>query len=87
MYYARNASTREVLMEKEYQLKKSFMKFDKFLKDNDVKRDRALTKTREERSARKHKVDEISKLLVEMESLRRHKDKTLQKLERYLKYR
>ena len=79
--------TREVLVEKEYQLKKSFVKFDKFLKENDSKRQRAPVKIREEKSARRLKDEEISNLLFEMESLQKVRDKTLGKLERYSKYR
>ena len=76
-----------MLVEKEYQLKKSFMKFDKFLKENETKRDRALVKFRKERNAKKLKEEEISKLLVEVERLRRHRDQTIQRLERFSKYR
>ena len=47
------------------------MKFDPFLKENDVKRERARVKIREEKHASKLKDEEIAKLLLEMESVRR----------------
>jgi len=78
---------REVLVEKEYQLKRSFLKFDKFLKENDAKRSRALLKVKEERIARKVKEDEIKKLKEDMETLISYRDKMRKKLERYSKYR
>ena len=46
---------REELERKEYSLKESLLKFDKFLKENDSKRARALKKASDERDAKRRK--------------------------------
>ncbi|KAI8801735.1 hypothetical protein BJ742DRAFT_749399 [Cladochytrium replicatum] len=53
---------REELGRKEMQLKESLMKFDKFLKENDAKRTRALKKSLDERKTREQKEAEVLKL-------------------------
>merc|ERR1712168_1745124 len=57
---------REELERKEYQLKESLLKFDKFLKENDSKRARALKKASDERDATRGKDKEIEKLSEEI---------------------
>jgi hypothetical protein len=52
---------REELERKEYQLKESLLKFDKFLKENDSKRARAIKKANDERELKKTKDKEIER--------------------------
>ncbi|XP_064612677.1 coiled-coil domain-containing protein 42 homolog isoform X2 [Liolophura sinensis] len=66
---------REELERKEYQLKESLLKFDKFLKENDSKRARAVKKANDEREMKKQKDKDILRLKVETEALMREKDK------------
>ncbi|XP_073169254.1 cilia- and flagella-associated protein 73 isoform X1 [Lepidochelys kempii] len=70
---------RKELQHKEGQLKEAIFKFDKFLKDNDSKRSRALQKVSEQREQVVQKVvearqlrQEIARLLVERDRLQRH---------------
>ena len=62
------------------------LKFDKFLKENDSKRARALKKASDERDATRGKDKEIEKLSEEIKVLSTYKDKTQSKLEKYAKY-
>jgi len=59
----------EELERKEKQLKESLLKFDKFLKENDAKRARAIKKTAEEREMCRIKDKEIVKLETQLEEL------------------
>jgi len=77
---------REELERKEYQLKESLLRFDKFLKENDSKRARALKKASDEREATRGKDKEIEKLSEEIKVLSLYKDKTQNKLEKYAKF-
>ena len=52
---------REELEKKEQQLKESLLKFDKFLKENDMKRARAMKKTKDEQEGIKVKNSEIER--------------------------
>lgn len=52
---------REELDHKEHNLKESLLKFDKFLKENDSKRARAVRKSRDEKELRKTKEKDIEK--------------------------
>ena len=52
---------REELERKEFQLKESLLKFDKFLKENDSKRARAIKKANDERDLKKSKDKEIDR--------------------------
>jgi chromosome segregation ATPase len=62
---------REELNKKEYQLKESLLRFDKFLKENDSKRARADVKTGMERSAKEEKMREMLRLIQEHEDLKK----------------
>jgi len=77
---------REELERKEYQLKESLLKFDKFLKENDSKKARALKKASDEKDASRGKDREIEKLKEEMNALVVYRDKTQGKLEKYAKF-
>lgn len=55
---------REELERKEHQLKESLLKFDKFLKENDSKRARAVRKTHDEIELRRTKQRDIDKLVI-----------------------
>ena len=63
---------REELEIKEQQLAESLMKFDRFLKENDARRKRALKKAAEEKDAIKGKDKEASKFASELQDLRKH---------------
>jgi hypothetical protein len=62
---------REELEVKEHQLAESLMKFDRFLKENDARRKRALKKAADEKEAIKHKEKDIGKLSTDLQTLRR----------------
>ncbi|KAI8919546.1 hypothetical protein BC831DRAFT_481471 [Entophlyctis helioformis] len=66
---------REELARKETQLKESLLKFDKFLKENDAKRMRALKKSMDERKIREQKESEIYSLKDSITSLGTKKDR------------
>lgn len=69
------AQRREDLARKEAQLKDSLNKFDKFLKENDSKRTRAIKKTIEERKLREIKETEVSTLKDSFTELQDKKDR------------
>ncbi|XP_070572842.1 coiled-coil domain-containing protein 42 homolog [Ptychodera flava] len=71
---------REELERKEYQLKESLLKFDKFLKENDSKKARAVKKAHDERDLKKSKDKEIFRLLEEKKELEQARDKLAKKL-------
>lgn len=50
---------REELQKKEYEMKQSFLKFDRFIRDSEMKRFRALTKQAEEREVTSQLAKEI----------------------------
>ncbi|XP_065055065.1 coiled-coil domain-containing protein 42 homolog [Rhopilema esculentum] len=77
---------REELERKEFHLKESLLKFDKFLKENDSKRTRAEKKAKDESDAKKTKDGEIARLHEEITILARKQDKMQRKLERYSMY-
>ncbi|KAL5014769.1 hypothetical protein ScPMuIL_009039 [Solemya velum] len=74
---------REELERKEFQLKESLLKFDKFLKENDSKRARAVKKANDERDMKKQKDKEIDRLKVDTSGLVKEKDKLQKRLEAY----
>lgn len=71
---------REELELKEQQLAESLMKFDRFLKENDARRKRALKKAAEEKEAIKVKDKEAAKLLLELQGLRKHMERCEQRV-------
>ncbi|XP_067684611.1 coiled-coil domain-containing protein 42 homolog isoform X2 [Haliotis asinina] len=77
---------REELEKKEYQLKESLLKFDKFLKENDSKRARAVKKANDERDMKKQKDKEIERLKEDTSVVATDKNKLQRKLERYTIY-
>ncbi|XP_038060781.1 coiled-coil domain-containing protein 42 homolog [Patiria miniata] len=77
---------REELERKEFQLKESLLKFDKFLKENDSKRARAIKKAHDERDLRRAKEREILRLLEEKKDLQGSKDKLLGRLNKHKIY-
>lgn len=60
---------RDELERKEQQLKESLLKFDKFLKENDLKRARALKKTKAEQDLGRQKDREMARLTEEIDEL------------------
>lgn len=77
---------REELERKEFHLKESLLKFDKFLKENDSKRTRAEKKAKDESDARKSKNTEIARLHEEITVLSKKKDKLQKKLDKFSMY-
>ena len=63
---------KEELEKKERSLKESLLKFDKFLKENDMKRARAVKKTKDEQEAIKTKDKEIERWIFEHVNMYRH---------------
>ncbi|KAI8921350.1 hypothetical protein DFJ77DRAFT_482579 [Powellomyces hirtus] len=80
------AQRREELAKKETQLKESLMKFDKFLKENDAKRSRAMKKSLDERKTREQKEGEIQMLRENMTGLYTKKDRQTKAVETNLAY-
>lgn len=74
------------LRRKDLELQESLIKFNKFLQENESKRNRALKRTAEEKKQRELKEKEIEKLKIQLAT--RKKEETLQKLEveKNLKY-
>jgi len=73
---------REELERKEHQLKESLLKFDKFLLENDSKRNRAVKKAHDERELRRAKEKDIVRLRAEMDELIAERDRYQKKLEK-----
>ncbi|XP_074640131.1 coiled-coil domain-containing protein 42 homolog [Tubulanus polymorphus] len=71
---------REELERKEFLLKESLLKFDKFLKENDSKRARAVKKADDEKDLKRSKVNEITRLKDSISELVKEKDDLLQTL-------
>ncbi|KAG8455665.1 hypothetical protein GDO86_001743 [Hymenochirus boettgeri] len=73
---------RTELEQKEEKLKDSLFKFDKFLKENDSKRKRALHKATEERQLAAHKESEALRLQAENQELMHRKKSLLRQQEK-----
>ncbi|CAL8078796.1 unnamed protein product [Calicophoron daubneyi] len=78
---------REEFEKKECQLKESLMKFDKFFKENDDKRMRALKKLAFERGLQRQKQKEIAALKSGNELLKEEKQKLENRMKSLVKYR
>ncbi|XP_060700134.1 coiled-coil domain-containing protein 42 homolog [Hemiscyllium ocellatum] len=77
---------REELNKKEEELKKSFAKFDKFLRENDAKQSRAKSKISIETELIKQKEKEIIRLKKELSALIIKRDKLKKKVKSYTIY-
>ncbi|CAE1323615.1 Coiled-coil domain-containing protein 42 like-2,Coiled-coil domain-containing protein 42 homolog [Acanthosepion pharaonis] len=75
---------RAELERKELQLKESLEKFDKFLKENDLKKNRAIKKANDERDMKKAKDKEIEILQVESENLNKECKQMKNKQDAYM---
>jgi len=73
----------EELERKEQQLKESLLKFDKFLKENDAKRARAIKKSAEEQELCKKKEMEVQKLEDLQQQLVEERERLSEKLEKH----
>ncbi|KAJ3242025.1 Cilia- and flagella-associated protein 73 [Chytriomyces hyalinus] len=76
----------EELARKEAQLKESLLKFDKFLKENDAKRNRAIKKAIDERKTRDQKEIEIQDLKKHVVAQSSKKDKSGRAVDTYLTF-
>ncbi|XP_048412631.1 coiled-coil domain-containing protein 42 homolog isoform X1 [Stegostoma tigrinum] len=77
---------REELNKKEEELKKSFAKFDKFLRENDAKQSRARSKISIETELTKQKEKDISRLNNELDDLIIKRNRLKKKVESYAVY-
>ncbi|KAJ3342484.1 Cilia- and flagella-associated protein 73 [Gonapodya sp. JEL0774] len=75
------AQRREELARKEASLKESLTKFDKFLKENDAKRARAIKKAFDEKKLREQKDQEIERLQESVEALGKQRERQIKAVE------
>lgn len=80
------AQRRQELERKEQQLKQSLQKFDRFLKENDSKKSRALKKATDEKQMIKQKESSIEVLKDECGDLEQERDRYKKRLEKYIIY-
>ena len=76
----------EELERKECTLKESLLKFDKFLKENDSKRLRAVKKALDEKASKQQKEREHEALLDEITTLEEERDIIQEKLDKHRKF-
>ncbi|KAM9195001.1 cilia- and flagella-associated protein 73 [Dugong dugon] len=72
----------EQLEQKEQELKGSFLRFDKFLQEAEVRRSRALCRAADERHRARRHEDEARRLWAQLEELRRERARLQRRLER-----
>uniref|UniRef100_A0A1I8I398 DUF4200 domain-containing protein n=2 Tax=Macrostomum lignano TaxID=282301 RepID=A0A1I8I398_9PLAT len=77
---------REELEKKEHQLKESLLKFDRFLKETDAKRVRAVKKAGDERAYRRQKEQEIVEIQGEMRVYSQLRERLKALSDRYERY-
>ncbi|XP_078082219.1 coiled-coil domain-containing protein 42 homolog [Mustelus asterias] len=77
---------REELNKKEEELKQSFIKFDKFLEENDAKQKRAKSKIITETELIKQKEKDLVQFKIELEDLIKKREKLKKKVEAYSIY-
>lgn len=83
---AQNKLKEETLRRRQEKIKERVNKFDRFLKDNDAKRVRALRKYQLEVKENKRRAAELQELKAELERVRDHKEAVLRKLASHRKY-
>ncbi|KAK7869682.1 hypothetical protein R5R35_009907 [Gryllus longicercus] len=76
----------EELREEENQLRQSFMKFNKFVKENQEKRERAVRKVKEEEYVQAKRSADIRSLKTQLEYLNQVKEKMLKHVQEYKIY-
>lgn len=74
---------RDELQRKESQLQDSLLKFDRFLKENDARRDRAERKAKEERDVTQKKEEEIAELRKEKQALEQRRERGRKNIEQH----
>lgn len=74
------------LRRKDLELQESLIKFNKFLQENESKRNRALKRTAEEKKQRELKEKEIEKLKIQLATRKKEESLQKQEVERNLKY-
>lgn len=76
----------DALRRKDLELEESLIKFNKFLQDNESKRNRALKRAAEERKQRDQKEKEIEKLELQLKMKQQEEAQLKEEVERNLKY-
>lgn len=74
------------LAEKQEKIRESVVKFEKFVKENDAKRARAMKKEKDEINSRKQKEQEIISLKQQLEEQTKFKDRLVRMLEKLSVY-
>ena len=77
---------RAELERKEYQLQENLLKFDRFLKENDARRERAERKADEENTVAAEREQEIDSLRKRLRTLKETKERQKEIISRYTKF-